>query len=339
MVTVYKNNLTVSLVSGETYRVPYWDVATECPGPRVLLLAGLHANELQGTEVLRRLLPILQNDLRHGSCLVVPFANPVAFERRQPHIDYELGRYYGDDWENNANGGWPGNPAGTNAQRLDHAIYSQLVSQATHCVDLHAWQSCLAATALVRTGYEPSLRLARASALRFARHAPWKPEVKQRPAFPCPVGAIFNDTGRAALCIELSGQNGYSEREIILGVRALKNCLRQLKMLSGALEGLDEPFIWLNEVKQVSVTAPASGMFIPQPWLPTDRVEEGELLGQIIGVQDLVQAKIHAPVAGYLFQFGPVRGVGEKDTVKDSRTNLHPYTTQGEVVAVIAAIP
>ena len=42
---------------------------------------------------------------------------------RQPHIDFELGRYYGSDRENNVNCSWKGTPDGTDAQRLSHALF------------------------------------------------------------------------------------------------------------------------------------------------------------------------------------------------------------------------
>jgi uncharacterized protein len=331
------SHIETSLADGTRYRVPYWDVRSGRPGPCVLVTAALHGNELQGGEVLRRLLPELRGQLAAGSCLLFPFLNRQAVARRQPHIDFEPGRYYGSDAENNLNCSWPGRADGTSAQRLAETLYREILPRATHLLDLHSWQHGLATTALARSGHEGSLALARATALRFLRHAAWKPEIRLRPVFPCSQTSIFNDTGRAAICIEFAGQYGFWEREIRLGVRAVRNCFRRLGLLPGDPEGLEEEQVWLNDAARTELPAPASGVFIPAGLCPGDPVEKGQRLGRLLHDESLREEDIAAPAAGYVHQFGAIRGVGRNDTARDPMITYHPYVTAGEVLAIVVS--
>lgn len=335
MAVVKVRKLEVTQADGGSYQVPYWEITTGMEGSCVLVTAAFHGNELQGSEVLRRCQSLLAEQLTRGRCLLVPFANLCAIQQRQPHIDYELGRYYGSDCVNNANAVWPGKLDGSNAQRLGYALYHSVVAEATHNLDLHSWNRYWATTALARTDYQPSLQLARITALRFARHAVYLPEVKKRPVFPCTLTSLFNDTGRAAICIEFSGQYALYEREIARGVRAVKNYFRFLDMLPGALEGQDDVMVWLNDAEEAKITAPHSGLFCPAALATSDQVAQGDLLGTLLSDDDLRVTEIRAPMPGYLYQLGAVRGVGKTDTVADQQTTLHHYVSQGEILAVI----
>jgi predicted deacylase len=328
-------HFTASLTDGTTYQVPYWEVRAAADGPCLLVTAALHGNEIQGVEVLRRLLPTVRDGLRCGACLFVPMANVMAVRRRQPHIDFEVGRYYGRDNVNNVNCAWPGKTDGSNGQRLAHAFHRDLLPQATHLVDLHCYSRCWAAIVYARAGHEPSLALARACGLRFAAKGTWKPDVRERPVFPCTLENLFDDTGRAGVSIELSGQYGYWEPEVRRGARAVLNCLRLLRMLPGEIER-DEPLIWLSDANSVKCVAPHSGLFAPADIALGDPVEEGAVLGHVLSDRDLHETPIRAPARGFLYQMGPIRGGGMNDIAADPLTMLHPYAAENEVVAAVA---
>ena len=108
MARVERKSVNVRLVSGERYQVPYWQIHSGRTGPRLLVTAALHGNELQGPEILRRWLRLAGKELARGSCVLIPFANPEAVRRRHPHIDFEHNHYYGNDSRNNVNCSWPG---------------------------------------------------------------------------------------------------------------------------------------------------------------------------------------------------------------------------------------
>ncbi len=331
MTTVACRHLDVERADGSTYPLAYWEVDAGTEGPCVLVTAALHGSEVQGAEVLRRFVPEAEENLRRGRALLVPVANPLAVRARQPHIDFELGKSYGRDQVNNVNCTWPGKADGSNAQRLSHALYQALVSEATHLLDVHCWTEHWATTALARSGNEVSLRLAESVGVRFGRHGDWKPEVRQRPVFPCTLSSVFHDTGRAALAMELSGQYGFWAREVERGLRAVRNYFRFFELLPGEPDAGDEPFLWINDAEEVEVTAPHAGLFVGAGLRPSDAVEEGALLGHVLDLESLRTGEVRAPADGFLYQMG----FGHEGTDENHTAWRHPYVDAGEVVAKV----
>jgi predicted deacylase len=326
-------SVNARLADETPYQVPYWEVRTGRPGAHVLVTAEMHGNEFQGSEVLRRFVSESVGRLLRGSCALVPFANPVALQRHVPHMDFDLGRYYGSDKENNLNCTWPGDRKGTSAQRLSHALFQSLVSEATHNIDLHCWAAA-ATTALVRGNNDASVALARASAFRFVRASTPQPEVRKGPVFPCTLSSYFNDTGRAALVVEFDGQYCVREREVQRGLRAMRNGFRYLELLDGEMEGGDEKQLWLGEAEEIQVEAPCSGLFVQAEDLVTsDLVPEGRLLGHFLRDDNLETIEVRAPASGYLY------ALGRKDPARKGEEfqmcYYHPYVAQGTVVAIL----
>ncbi|MBM4085681.1 MAG: succinylglutamate desuccinylase/aspartoacylase family protein [Planctomycetes bacterium] len=331
MARVELKSLPVDLVGGERYEVRHWEVTARAPGPCVLITAALHGNEVQGSEVLRRVLPLLRRGLRKGVCLLVPMANPCAIQRHWPHIDFEHGRTYSGDRVNNVNCTWPGDAGGSNAQRLSHALFQTLVERATHSIDIHCWSCVTAAAALAVTGDRASIELAGVSGLRFARHMQWLPKEPLKPDSPRILTGHFAATGRPAVAVELSGQYGFWPREVAWGVRAVKNWLRHVGMLSGEPEVPDGGPIWLNDNPGTDVPSPRAGLFVPQPSYATSVwVEAGR---HVFAADDLSTTVVQAPVSGYLYQLRPAH----EKTSEHTMMWLHPHVKDGEVLAKICA--
>lgn len=334
MTTALLDWVNVSSVDGGDYRVPYWALDSGITGPHVLVVSTLHGNEVQGAEMLRRLLPELASSLLRGVCTLVPFANPVAVRLRQPHIDFVLGRYYGSDRENNVNCSWKGDPQGTDAQRLSHALFEALVEQATHCIDLHCWQNAKAATVLPRVDSPASMALAKATAIRFVKAGGGPTPVPPRPSFPCILTGHFHNTGRPAICIEFSGQAEVNEDQVQLELRALRNCLRHINMLPGDPEGLDEPQIRLDQTESIDVPAPGNGLFVKSPGITVgDTIPAGVSLGHVFGTDELVTWPVTAPATGCLFAYGFVHE--DRKGHENEMAYYHPYVNAGESVATI----
>ncbi len=97
------------------------------PGRRLLVTAGLHGDEINGVDVIRRLLK--RRDLRRirGDLIAVPVVNIVAFLNRS--------RYTPD--RRDLNRLFPGSESGSMGARLARALVSELADQCTHAIDLH----------------------------------------------------------------------------------------------------------------------------------------------------------------------------------------------------------
>ena len=96
-------------------------------GPTLLVTAALHGDEINGVEIIRRLvtLPLLKR--LHGTLIAVPVVNVLGFINQT--------RYLPD--RRDLNRSFPGSYKGSLASRLAHLFVEELFSKATHGIDLH----------------------------------------------------------------------------------------------------------------------------------------------------------------------------------------------------------
>jgi predicted deacylase len=96
-------------------------------GPTLFVSAAVHGDELNGVEVCKRLLDLRQLKDISGTLLVIPIVNVFGFNN--------LSRYLPD--RRDLNRSFPGSPNGSLASRLAHVFMTEIVSKATHGIDLH----------------------------------------------------------------------------------------------------------------------------------------------------------------------------------------------------------
>lgn len=96
-------------------------------GPRLFVSAAIHGDELNGVEIIRRLLrlPVLKR-LR-GTLLAIPIVNVHGFLERS--------RYLPD--RRDLNRSFPGHERGSLASRVANLFMEEIVAQCTHGIDLH----------------------------------------------------------------------------------------------------------------------------------------------------------------------------------------------------------
>ena len=97
------------------------------PGPVLFLSAAIHGDELNGVEIIRRLLRHRALRSLRGSLLAVPIVNVHGF------IDQS--RYLPD--RRDLNRSFPGSAKGSIAARLANLFIKQIVSAADYGIDLH----------------------------------------------------------------------------------------------------------------------------------------------------------------------------------------------------------
>jgi len=326
------SHLTAHLTEYGEVNIPYWEVNTGQEGPTLLLTAAQHGCEVQGVEVMRRFVSIARQHLQKGRILGVPFANKPALWKRRHHISSGPERPYSDNDGHNMNLTWPGRADGNDTERLSYTIAEGLCEQASHNIDLHCWSKFTAATCLPREDRPRSMELAAISAMPFASPRPSSGGSETEPKTPCTIGALFNDSGRASLSFELSGQYVIIEREVRWGLRCVLNVARFLDMLPGEPEGTDEGPVWLNTATVIDVEAPCDGLFVEANLSTSDWVVEGQLLGHLIGDHDLSMTPVLAPISGRLSTYGCRRA--DCDV---SLAAMHPYASEGDSLATVAA--
>ena len=99
------------------------------PGPRILMLGGVHGDEFEGQVMAMKLMRALDIDNVQGQIIIMSAANAAAAyagERTSPFDDGDLNRSY------------PGDPTGTPTQQIAFLIDNVLLSQVDYLLDFHS---------------------------------------------------------------------------------------------------------------------------------------------------------------------------------------------------------
>ncbi|MBX3101859.1 MAG: succinylglutamate desuccinylase/aspartoacylase family protein [Bacteroidetes bacterium] len=96
-------------------------------GPVLLLLAGMHGDEINGLEIIRRIMADKRIRLVRGSVVAVPLVNVFGF--------LHLSRDTPDGKD--VNRSFPGSAQGSLAARLAHSLLTHILPLADYCIDFH----------------------------------------------------------------------------------------------------------------------------------------------------------------------------------------------------------
>lgn len=97
------------------------------PGPVLFVSAAIHGDEINGIEIIRRLLGLKTLNKLSGTLIAVPVVNVYGF--------FSQSRYLPD--RRDLNRSFPGSDRGTMASRLADTFMSEIVDKCTHGIDFH----------------------------------------------------------------------------------------------------------------------------------------------------------------------------------------------------------
>ncbi|MGB5443870.1 MAG: succinylglutamate desuccinylase/aspartoacylase family protein [Psychromonas sp.] len=107
--------------------LPVHIIRAKKPGPTIFLSAAVHGDELNGIEIIRRLLKLKSFKLISGTVIAVPMVNVYGV--------VNLSRYMPD--RRDLNRSFPGSPKGSLAARVAHIFTTQIVQHCDYGIDLH----------------------------------------------------------------------------------------------------------------------------------------------------------------------------------------------------------
>ena len=116
-----------SLYSHTPVSLPVYVINGRRPGPVLFVCAAIHGDEINGVEIIRRLLQTKTVNRLRGALIAVPVVNVYGFIARS--------RYLPD--RRDLNRSFPGSDTGSMAARLASTFIDEIVSQSTHGIDLH----------------------------------------------------------------------------------------------------------------------------------------------------------------------------------------------------------
>jgi uncharacterized protein len=271
--------------------VPLVEVIGAASGPTLTVIAGVHGCEYAAMAGVRRWLAHLPARELLGRVRAIPVLNVTAFAARSPFVVPEDGK--------NLNRCFPGDPAGTLAERLAYDTFTRLIAGSDAMVDAHCGDLVEALQPFAL--YEEGPAEDRARALAEAYGLPYVIRQRAGPgrAVAGSSSGAAAEAGIAAITAEAGGCGLVEEYAVALHVAGLDRVLEQLGMAEPLVTGgpPDAPvrlgrFLWLR--------CRDSGWWGPAV-AAGERVAEGQVLGTVSSLDGAeVRETIVAPAPGVI---------------------------------------
>ena len=283
--------------------MPVHVVSGRQAGPVLFVTAAIHGDEINGIEIIRRLLATKALSRLAGTLIAVPVVNVYGFVSQS--------RYLPD--RRDLNRSFPGSERGSMAARLADTLMSEIVGKCTHGIDLHTAAEGRANLPQIRVDLErhPDIReLAEAFAPPIVLDSPTRPNTLRDAAGDIPL--LLYEAGEALRFDELA---------INAGLKGVLRVMRRLSMLPATKggEGRGGGKVWVAN-HSVWLRAPQSGILRSRVKLG-GVVGEGDVIGYITDPFGESEQSVVSPVSGVLI------GVTKLPLVHEGEALYHVATT------------
>lgn len=262
--------------------VPVHVVHGRGPGPRLFISAAIHGDEINGVEIIRRLLKLPLLKRLRGVLLAIPIVNVHGFIHHS--------RYLPD--RRDLNRSFPGSADGSLTARLAHLFTKEIMRNATHGIDLHTGALHRSNLPQIRADLDDmeTARLARSFHVPVLLNTPIRAGSVREMALRQGIPLLLYEAGEALRFDELA---------ISTGVRGVVDVLRALEMLppSKSRRRIKTPS--LEAYASTWVRSPNSGIFRTTRSLG-HRVDKGDVLGVVADPFGEREAEVLAPVNGII---------------------------------------
>jgi predicted deacylase len=271
--------------NGDPVQVSAWRYGGDCPGPKVHLQAGVHADEIAGMLVLHLLMQRLQaaeaQGRLKGSVTVVPQANPLGIGQfRGGRI---LGRYH-DATGQNFNRGFDQSAAmerhATVAQQWQKQLV-QLAAPADVMLDLHTDDEALPYLYVHRSFWPRGRDLAAAMKMDVAIIWDDGGDGSFEETIIAPWLRDGTTDQRMAATLELRGQGDVNDRFAESDAQGLYAWLCSYGVIDDGVTPADWPVEAVEMGHMETIIAPQPGVLIFEKELG-DIVEEGQRFARIL---------------------------------------------------------
>lgn len=261
-------------------------------GPVLALIAGMHGDELNGMEIVRRILDRGLHRVRRGTVICMPVINVYGF------LNYSREVPDGKD----VNRSFPGNKNGSLASRVAYFLMREVVPCIDCGVDFHTGGAMRSNYPQVRAVLrdEGNTVLAEAFNAPFTIDASYRPNSLRREA---------SRKGKRIIVYEGGESLRFDPRAIEEGVDGTLRLMKHLDMIEYAPEPKEENrVIWSTSW----VRARHAGLFQPNV-APGQLVHRGEWVGTITDPFGEFREEVKATHTGYIIGMnnGPVINAGD----------------------------
>jgi predicted deacylase len=262
------------------------------PGPKILLLGGLHGDEVNGVDIVKRVITSkVLRSLHAGSVIAIPLLNVYGF------INFSRSLRDGKD----VNRSFPGTRTGSLASQVANMMTREVLPNIDFGVDFHTGGSSIS--------NHPQLRVSKGDvkALELA-HTFSPPIILLNKPIPKSHRLQALKMGKPMLVFEGGESLRLDEQAIQMGIEGVHRLLNEHQMLSMPMR----PSKSLVFEKSKWVRASKAGL-VRNFAHAGEQVTKGQLLAEIYNLDKLQTTSVRAPLDGVLAAHvsTPVAGSGD----------------------------
>ncbi len=261
-------------------------------GPVLALIAGMHGDELNGMEIVRRMLDLGLHKVKRGTVVCMPVINVYGF------LNYSREVPDGKD----VNRSFPGKKNGSLASRVAYYLMQQVIPFIDYGIDYHTGGAMRSNYPQVRAVLrdDTSLELANAFCAPFTIDASFRPNSLRKEA---------SRKGKKIIVYEGGESLRFDPQAIEEGVAGTLRLMKHLNMIDAAPDPKEQNRVIWNTSW---IRAKHAGLF--QPNIQCGQlVHRGEWVGTITDPFGEFKEEVQASETGYVIglNYSPVINAGD----------------------------
>lgn len=284
----------ISFANGDIV-LPGTIICGKLPGKTMLITGGVHSGEYVGIQACVELGAELQPEKTVGTIVILKVLNRPAFENRAGSLGLSDGK--------NLNRVFPGNPNGTEMERLAWAITKEVYPKVDYYIDLHSGDDFEALTP-----YAYYAGKAAQEVTEVSRKMAEQVDVPYMVRSMVSSGGAYNyaaSKGIASILLERGGMGAWTSEEVNSDKRDVRNILSSFGMYQIRRDVRNYVPMEVTDVRYQA--ASEDGLWYPAA-KPGNMVAEGALLGTIRDYNGKLRETCRAEYTGVvLYQTGSLQ--------------------------------
>lgn len=250
-------------------------------GPVLLLMAGMHGDEINGMEIIRRIIRKGWNKPNKGTVICIPIFNIFGFLNMSRELPdgRDLNRCF------------PGTKTGSLASQFAYHFMKEIAPITDYILDFHTGAAQRSNFPQIRCVFkdEESVNLAKVFNPPFVIHSSYIAKT---------IRESMHRRGKHILLFEGGKTNSIDEFIVLEGIEGIKRIMHHLDLRHFKLEKNEHQPLMIKATKWLRATH--SGMFLPTI-KNGSKVSIGTVLGLITDPFGKIEHKVKSTIEGYIF--------------------------------------
>jgi len=305
----------IELFNNVSVDIPVWVLNGAKEGPTLLLMSTQHGTEIQGIEVIRRVMrEQLQPMNLRGVVIAIPVGNPLAFM----HSQYL-------SWIDNLDVGGvrADRPEGNTTERLAHALWNEAWSKADLVVNIHCNTR---PDSLIYQWINVGNKVTREKLEKMAKAFGVTTIVSDEPLrkdAPPTLENLAIAAGIPVILEELIDGRWISEPSTSVGVRGVLNIMKAFDMIDGEIEPQKGIPIVPGVNRHYGIIRANRGGLIRLHKKPGELIRKGETIAEIYDLYGDVIEQVKMPVEGYVWAYPCGQSLGTSGGLQAVQTGAN----------------